>query len=129
MSTGQIIIYILILLIVFIYLKKFLDRRKIKHYNATEASNKMKSRRDILLLDVRTNDERKAEYIKGSLHIPLNELSNKSESLRKFKDKEIVCYCRSGNRSLAAALLLHKNGYNAANLSGGITAWNYQNLK
>jgi rhodanese-related sulfurtransferase len=124
MSASQIIIYILIALIVFMIIKKELNKRKVKHYNADEINKKIKSR-SILLLDVRTESERKGSHIKGSLHIPLNQLTNRSEELKKFKDKEIVCYCRSGNRSLTAAILLQKNGFNAANLRGGISTWNY----
>ena len=124
MTPSQIIIYILLALILFTVIKKAINKSKVKHYNADEINNKMKNR-SVLLLDVRTESERKARHIKGSLHIPLNQLNSRAEELKKFKDKEIVCYCRSGNRSLSAALLLQKNGYNAANLKGGISAWNY----
>ena len=92
--------------------------------NAEETNGKLKNR-SILLLDVRTDAERKARNIKGSIHIPLNQLRRRAEELRKYKDKEIVCYCRSGNRSLNAALILQRQGFNAANLSGGINHWNY----
>jgi rhodanese-related sulfurtransferase len=124
MSASQIIIYILIALIVFSIIKKEINKRKVKHYNADEINDKLKNR-SILLLDVRTESERKGKHIKGSLHIPLNQLNNRSGELKKFKDKEIVCYCRSGNRSLTAALLLQKNGFNAANLRGGMSGWNH----
>ena len=124
MSASQIILYVLIALIVFSFIKKELNKRKVKHYSAEEINNKIKNR-SILLLDVRTDRERKARHIKGSLHIPLNQLKSRSGELKKFQDKEIVCYCRSGNRSLSAALLLQKDGFNAANLRGGINTWNY----
>lgn len=124
MSASQIILYFLIAIIILSVIKKELNKRKVKHYNAEEVNDKMKNRR-VLLLDVRTESERKAGYIKGSLHIPLNQLSRRAGELKKYNDKEIVCYCRSGNRSLTAALLLQKNGFNAANLRGGISVWNY----
>lgn len=124
MSSTQILIYVLIALIVLSMVRKAINKRKIRHYNAEETNSKLKSR-SILLLDVRTDAERKSRNIKGSLHIPLNQLNRRTEELRKYKDKEIVCYCRSGNRSLNAALILQKQGFNAANLSGGISHWNY----
>ena len=124
MSATQIIIYVLIALIVLSTVRKAINKRKIKHYNAEEANKRLKNR-SILLLDVRTDAERKARNIKGSIHIPLNQLRGRAEELKKYKDKEIVCYCRSGNRSLNAALILQKQGFNAANLSGGISHWNY----
>jgi rhodanese-related sulfurtransferase len=49
--------------------------------------------------------------------------------MKKFKDAEIICYCRTGNRSLNAAAKLKKLGFNAANLKGGIIRWNAAGLK
>lgn len=127
MSTGQIILYALIALILFNYLRKYLNTRKIKHHDADEISKRMKSSNNLLLLDVRTEPERKKGHIKGSVHIPLNQLRRRQQELEKFKNKEIVCYCRTGNRSLNAAVYLQKHGFNASNLKGGIVTWNYQN--
>ena len=42
---------------------------------------------------------------------------------RKYKDQNIVVYCRSGNRSRTGTEILINNGYNAVNLSGGIINW------
>ena len=127
MSTGQIILYALIALILFNYLRKYLNTRKIEHHDAAGISKRMKSSDNLLLLDVRTEPERKKGHIKGSVHIPLNQLRRRQKELEKFKNKEIVCYCRNGNRSLNAAVYLQKNGFNASNLKGGIVSWNYQN--
>jgi adenylyltransferase/sulfurtransferase len=95
-----------------------------KHYDAGEVKNKIKNNHNIILLDVRTYAERNKHAIKGSIHIPLHELTGRVEELNKFKDKEIVCYCQSGNRSLSAAVKLKKRGFNSANLKGGISNWN-----
>ncbi len=126
MSTGQIILYALIALILFNYLRKYLNSRKIEHHDAAEISKRLKSSNNLLLLDVRTDPERKKGHIKGSVHIPLNQLRRRQQELEKFKNKEIVCYCRTGNRSLNAAVYLQKHGFNASNLKGGIVTWNYQ---
>lgn len=126
MNTGQIILYAFIALILFNYLRKYLNNRKIEHHNAAEISKRMKSSNNLLLLDVRTDPERKKGHIKGSVHIPLNQLRRRKQELEKFRNKEIVCYCRTGNRSLNAAVFLQKNGFNASNLKGGIVTWNYQ---
>lgn len=129
MSTGQIILYFFAALVLLSYLRKFLNNRKITHLDAGDVSNRLKNQNNILLLDVRTEPERKLGHIKGSLHIPLNQLRKRQPELEKFKNKEIVCYCRSGNRSLNAAVFLKKHGFNASNLRGGITEWNYRNQK
>jgi rhodanese-related sulfurtransferase len=44
--------------------------------------------------------------------------------LEDLKDKEVICYCRSGNRSGQAAMMLESMGFkNVKNLVGGMLAW------
>lgn len=124
MTSSQIVLLVLGALIVYVYVKKYLTMKSVKHYDASEAAARMKNNRNVVLLDVRTPKERKENHIKGSLHIPLYELKAKANELNKYKGKEIICYCRSGNRSVNAAATLKKLGFNAANLKGGIIRWN-----
>jgi len=129
MTTGQIFLYALIVLIVYYVIRKVLLVRSVKHYSAQEASQKIKKERNVVLLDVRTDIERKRDFIKGSFHIPLASLNSNQNELKKFKDAEIICYCRTGNRSLNAVAKLKKLGFNAANLRGGMVRWNAAGLK
>jgi len=129
MTVGQILLYALIALIVYYVIRKVLLVRSVKHYSAQEASQKIKKERNVILLDVRTDVERKRGSIKGSFHIPLATLSSSQNELKKFKGAEIICYCRTGNRSLNAAAKLNRLGFNAANLRGGIVKWNAMGLK
>lgn len=124
MPAGQIIFYVIIALIVILYIRKSLKARSLRQYSAREVKDKLKGRaRDFVLLDVRTAAERADRHIKGSMHIPLNELNLRMSELKSVKDKEIICYCRSGNRSSTAALILNKDGFRTANMRGGMTAW------
>ena len=125
MTTSQIILLIFAALVVSLYVRKFFSTRGIVQYEPDEAATKLKGNRNLILLDVRTPKERKEQSIKGSIHIPLYELGTRSDELLKYKDKEIICYCRSGNRSLTAAAKLKKKGFNSANLKGGIIRWNH----
>ena len=124
METGQIILFLFLILLAIIVLKRIWLVKSIKHYSPEAASEKLKNNRNTILLDVRTKDERKAQSIKSSFHIPLPEIASHTDDLKKFKDKEIICYCRSGNRSLTAASKLRKRGFKVANLRGGIIQWN-----
>jgi rhodanese-related sulfurtransferase len=124
MSVSQIILLVLAALVVGFYLSRYLRLRSINQYTPAEAASKMKNSLNIVFLDVRSAQERKSGSIKGSLHLPLHELRFKINTLEKYKGKEIICYCRSGNRSLAAALILKKHGFNSASLTGGIGSWN-----
>lgn len=124
MPSGQMFIYIFIALVFILYIRKLLKAKSLKQYSTHEVKNKLHSKTvDFVLLDVRTNAERADRHIKGSMHIPLNELNSRMDELKKVKDKEIICYCRSGNRSSTAALLLQKGGFRTANMTGGMTAW------
>ncbi|MBT3478132.1 MAG: rhodanese-like domain-containing protein [Candidatus Marinimicrobia bacterium] len=78
------------------------------------------------MVDVRTEGEYFGNlgHIEGSILIPLNELSNRILELEKYKSKEIIMVCRSGNRSGQATKFLNNNGYNALNMIGGMIKWN-----
>ena len=80
-----------------------------------------------VLIDVRTP----AEVAKGmaaptAINIPLQEMPQR---LSEFpKDKDLLIYCRSGKRSMAASKFLVENGYTRVfNVEGGILALPSQN--
>lgn len=81
-----------------------------------------KSGTDFLLLDVRTPQENSTEAIQGSYLIPVQELGHRLHELPT--DKEIVVYCKVGNRSAYACAFLAQKGFNVKNLEGGIMLWN-----
>lgn len=124
MSTGIIIIYSVLGVIILLYLRRMYLKTTIRHYTPTELAKRMESG-GVILLDVRTDKERSVSSIKGSLHIPINDLVKESDRLEKHKTKEIVCYCQTGSRSLVAAGRLKKMGFKVANLTGGMGEWNF----
>ena len=127
--TGQIVLVILLIATLFLLGRKVRLAKIVKHYDPEQLSEKMKKKEDFVLLDVRTAGERQNSLIKGSMHIPLQELRRRVPELRKHQGKEIVCYCRSGNRSLSAASILRKENFTVANLRGGLVGWNLANIK
>jgi rhodanese-related sulfurtransferase len=76
------------------------------------------------LLDVREPDEH-AEFNIGGTFIPLGQVMvMQVDALDEMKNEEIICYCRSGNRSMQAAMMLEQMGFtNVVNLQGGMMAW------
>ena len=78
------------------------------------------------LLDVRQPDEYRAGHIAGATLIPLGELARRMAELPG--DREIICVCRSGNRSRTAAGQLKAAGYDAVNLQGGMINWSLHGL-
>jgi rhodanese-related sulfurtransferase len=94
---------------------------------ATVGVAELKDRLDrgepLLVLDVRSPEEYAQDgHLAGSMLIPLPELPQRMGELEK--DGPIVCFCRSGNRSLAACTQLAEAGFtNLVNIDGGIGAW------
>ncbi len=124
MSAGQFILYVVVAVFLLIYLRKVYLRMRMPQYTPTQVAERME-RPDVLLLDVRTAKERSVSSIKGSVHIPINELPREMDKLDKYKSREIICYCQTGSRSLVAAGRLKKLGFKVANLAGGMGEWNY----
>jgi len=100
----------------------FFQNTRYKNISADDLREKMEKGEDFLLLDVRTPAEHAEDAIEGSLLIPVQELSFRAAELPR--NREIVAYCRVGNRSAFAASYLSKLGYNVKNLEGGILTWN-----
>ena len=79
---------------------------------------------EYLLVDVRQPDEYTQGHIPGSVLIPLGQILERMEALAV--DKDIIFYCRSGNRSRGAAIFTGSRPYVAGtvfNMTGGILAW------
>ncbi len=73
------------------------------------------------VLDVRTQEEYQLASIRGAVHIPLSELRQRLDELSK--DKRWVVYCRVGQRGYVAERILAQNGFQAANLTGGMAVY------
>jgi len=89
--------------------------------NAMELSEKLKSGKRPLLVDVRQPEEYRSGHIAGSKLIPLGDLSKRIDELPK--DKEIICVCASGSRSRSATKFLVDAGFNAFDMKGGMFMW------
>lgn len=76
------------------------------------------------LLDVREDVER-AEFNIGGTHYRLRRLQDMDiEAIEDLKEKEVICYCRAGQRSNMACLILEHLGFkNTVNLTGGMLEW------
>jgi rhodanese-related sulfurtransferase len=87
------------------------------------------TRDDALVVDVGEPHEYKKGHIPHAINVPLKALTKDHSKLTKHKNKTIVVTCRAGNRSESAARFLTKNGYeNVYTLSGGMLAWEKENL-
>ena len=89
-----------------------------------ELKQKIASGEKVNLLDVREPDER-TEFNIGGVFIPLGDIMTmRIDDIEELKNEEIICYCRSGKRSMQASMMLETMGFtNLVNLDGGMIAW------
>lgn len=89
-----------------------------------EVKERQDAGEELHLIDVREPAET-AEFNIGGIPFPLGKIqSMQTEDLEHLKNEEVICYCRSGNRSGIAALFLEQMGFtNTKNLTGGMLAW------
>jgi len=87
-----------------------------------EFNNLIKSKKDILILDVRGPNEYQICHIKGSKLIPLGDLPSRVNELDTAD--EIIVHCHHGVRSLRATTFLRNMGFKKVkSLKGGIDVW------
>ena len=96
---------------------------------STLEATQLINRQDALVVDVREQAEYAQAHILNSRGLPLSQLEARIGDLEKFKDKPVIVYCATGNRSSAAAAMLRKAGFSkVSNLSGGFAAWQQAGL-
>ncbi len=118
MDTASIVLLSLLGVFLLIKFIGYLSRLGIKEVSARD----LDAMKGMTLIDVRIDKEYRQGHIPGSIHIPLEEVGARAKKLRK--DKEIVVYCQSGNRSIWAIKRLMGMGFtNLSHLKGGYHAW------
>lgn len=92
-----------------------------------ELKEKINKGEHINLVDVREPHERTAFNI-GGIFLPLGKIQTmQTEEIDTLKNEEVIFYCRSGNRSGQACLILEAMGFtNVKNVVGGMNDWQTQ---
>ena len=78
------------------------------------------SSNEIIVIDVRSDEEVKTGIIQDAIHIEWTQIDKEINNIDITKDKPIYLYCRSGNRSGKAAVMLEKIGFTNVINAGGI---------
>lgn len=113
--------WILFIFIIVFLVNRFMPVKGISNISVQEAKDKFKDH-NVQFIDVRTPSEYKANHRKPFNNIPLSNLTNEVEKLDI--DKDVVVICQSGMRSLKAAKVLKKQGFQKIfNVKGGMSAW------
>ncbi|HIV44098.1 MAG TPA: rhodanese-like domain-containing protein [Candidatus Faecalibacterium avium] len=85
---------------------------------------------DVIVLDVREQEEYDSGHIPGAVLLPLGAIDGESAAeVIPEKDAAVLVYCRSGSRSKRAAKALAELGYTGVYEFGGIMTWPYDVVK
>ena len=84
---------------------------------------------DVIILDVRTQEEYNGGHIENAVLLPVTDIKDKAGEILTDKDAKILVYCRSGNRSATASKELISMGYTNVYDFGGISSWPYDLVK
>jgi rhodanese-related sulfurtransferase len=78
---------------------------------------------DLLLLDCRTQAEYHDDHLRGAVLLPLQEISLRVGELDRWRERVVLAYCRTGNRSHIVAQYLAERGFRCVrSVAGGIEA-------
>lgn len=82
-----------------------------------------------LILDVRTPAEFASGALPNAVNISVDSLASQIDKVARYKDKTVLVYCRSGNRSVTASKYLASQGFeHVLNMLGGTTSWQAKRL-
>ncbi len=93
------------------------------HVDVREAARAAQSG-EVLLLDVREDDEWAAGRAPGAVHVPMSALRQDTVP----RDRRVLALCRVGARSAAVGQALEQLGYDVGNVTGGMLAWSAAGL-
>ncbi len=95
-----------------------------RNITVEELKSRIDAGEKLNLLDVREDGER-ADFNIGGTHFHLRRIQDMAiEDIEDLKNEEVICYCRSGNRSQMACLMLEHQGFtNTVNVAGGVVDW------
>jgi rhodanese-related sulfurtransferase len=95
-----------------------------KTITVEEVKQRLDAGEKLHLIDVREPQEH-ADFNIGGILLPLGDIKTlQTEAIDNLREQETILYCRSGNRSGQAAMILEQIGFiNVANLVGGMLEW------
>ena len=92
-----------------------------------EEAKEMMDSQEVIILDVREQDEHDSGHIPGAVLLPVGTIDEDTAAeVIPGKDSTVLVYCRSGNRSKTASSTLAELGYTNIYEFGGINTWPYE---
>ncbi|MEE2982606.1 MAG: rhodanese-like domain-containing protein [Pseudomonadota bacterium] len=96
---------------------------------APQAAVQLINRENAVTIDIRAKSDFESGHIIDAVNIPILDLSQAEEKLKKHKDKPLLVYCGAGSLSRKAVRELKQMGFEQTHaLKGGLSAWQGENL-
>ena len=100
-------------------------KAEVKTIKGDEVVEAMKDANTVVI-DARDASEYEAGHIKGALNVFVDEAESKLGDLEQYKDKKVIVYCNSGNKSGKLAQLLVDNGFTDVSNADGVKQYEYE---
>ena len=94
-----------------------------QHLTPEDAAKVMQTENNIIILDVRTQEEYDKKHIPNAVLLPIEELRKGNFELLPDKNQKILVYCWTGRRAEDSAKILAENGYKNVYDFGGLVEW------
>lgn len=105
------------------------ENKNVVKISSQKAKEIIDSEEDVVILDVRTEEEFNSGHIKDAVLVPVDDIQGKIQEVIENKNSKIMIYCRSGNRSATAAQKMKELGYTNIYDFGGINTWKGEIIK
>ncbi len=90
------------------------------------AATRLLNDQNAVFVDVRPDQDYRQGHIANALNVTA---ADQPAALEKYRDRPLIVYCASGNKSIAFGSRLRKQGFETVyNLKGGILAWQKADL-
>lgn len=99
------------------------------HKISVEEAKKMMDKGEVVIVDVRTQEEYDAAHIPSAVVVPVESIGDEMPSELPDKEAMLLVYCRTGVRSKSASEKLVGLGYQNVYDFGGIVDWPYETVK
>ena len=120
-------VYIAFGLFLLITAYNYLKPKESRNYTSIttgEAKKMLENNQNIILIDVRNEEEYNFEHLQGAKNIPIDKLDKRMKRLPR--DKDIMIYCQTGARSIRAIRKLEVNGYSRLfHMHEGLRGWKF----
>ena len=104
-------------------------KAEVKTIKGDEVVEAMKDTANTVVIDARDAKDFAKGHIDGAINVFVDEAKDKLGELEQYKDKKVIVYCNSGNKSGKLAQFLVDNGFTDVYNADGVKQYEYNLVK